>query len=266
MGDETFDGATHSGTAAPQPDEKPGRGWVLQVVLGALVLAAGVLLLLDTVLPEEIPGVAWSVLLLAGSASFGFAFFSYPSWWWAAIPAGALLGAAAAPVLELDPSGTGQWTEVPFLTALSAGFWAVYLKDHRRWWAIIPGGVLLTLAVVTGATEAVGEVMTGAIFLFGLSATFALVAVLPTGRSPHRWAWIPAAAAAMVGLVVVLQSAELLVVLAYVWPIAIIGGGAYLLFSAYQRRRAAHETAPAASGLPAPAAPTTAPDSGEAMR
>jgi hypothetical protein len=277
MADETFNRANNRD--APSPDsEKSGGWWALQVVLGALVLAAGVLLLLDTVFPDDVPGLVWSVLLVGGAAAFGFAFFSYPSWWWAAIPAGALLGAAAAPVMELDPAGSGQWTEVPFLSALSLGFWAVYLKDHRRWWAIIPGGVLLTLAVVSGATEAVGGVMTGAIFLFGLSATFALVAALPTGRSRHRWAWIAAGVLAAVGLVVVLQSAELLVVLAYVWPIAIIGGGAYLLFSAWQRRRTAHDTAPATSGEPAhdtgaatsgePAhdAYTATSDSGEATR
>jgi hypothetical protein len=267
MANGTFDRMTDAETTPAHPAEKSGRQWALQVVLGVLVLAAGVLLLLETVFPDEIPGAVWTVLLFAGAAAFGFAFFSAPSWWWAAIPAGALLGAAAAPIMELDPSGSGQWTEVPFLTALSLGFWAVYVKDQRRWWAVIPGGILLTLAVVSGVTEAVGGLVTGAIFLFGLSATFALVALLPTGRSRHWWAWIVAGVLAAGGFAVLLQAEELLVILTYVWPIAIMCGGAYLLFSAWQRRRAAQSTVPNTSrGSAAAASRTTASDDREAMR
>jgi threonine/homoserine/homoserine lactone efflux protein len=40
---------------------------------------------------------------------------------------------------------------------------------------------------------------------------------------------------------VLLQAAELLVVLNYVWPLAVIGGGAYLLWSAWRRRRIEHD-------------------------
>ena len=260
-----FDGVSHSAGTSPRTKGNPSRLWVLQVVLGAIVLAAGVLLLLDTLFPDQIPAVAWSVLLLAGAAAFGFAFFWSASWWWAAIPAGALLGAAAAPIMELDPLGSGQWTEVPFLAALSLGFWAVYLKDHRRWWAVIPGGVLLTIAVVTGVTDAVGATITSAIFLFGLSATFVLVAVLPTGRSRHRWAWIAAGVLAAVGFVVLLQSAQLFVVLAYAWPIAVIAGGASLLLIAWRRRRALPDTTPTVTGESAPTAPEAGSDRPEAM-
>lgn len=246
MADGT-DRETDPDAAAARSELKSGHSWGVQVALGALVVAAGVLLLLDTALPGQIPALVWSILLVAGSAALGFAFFAYPAWWWAAIPAGALLGAASVPVMELDRVGS-QWTEVPFLTALSVGFWAVYLKDHRRWWAVIPGGVLLTLALMAGVTSAVGAAITGAVFMFGLAVTFALVAALPTGRSRHRWAWIAAGALAAVGIIVVLQSAEALILLAYAWPVAVIGGGAYLLISAVRRRRATHRSAPAASG------------------
>lgn len=213
------------------------KRWVFQIAAGVLVLVAGILLLLEAVFSARVPGLVWSGLLATGSAVFWYAFFASPSWWWAAIPAGALIGAAAAPVMELDPAGSGQWTEVPFLAALGVGFWAVYLNDHGRWWAIIPGGALLTLAVVSGATEIVDGEATGAILLFGLAVTFVLVAVLPSGRSRRWWALIVAAALAAVAFVVLLQSAELLVALNYVWPIAAIGGGAYLVGSAWRRRQ-----------------------------
>lgn len=254
MANQSFGGGSREEGTGAHVEQGATKRWTIQIILGAVVLAAGVLLLIEAISPYQVPGLMWTGLLAAGAAAFGYAFFARPSWWWAAIPAGALLGAAVAPVMALDPAGSGQWTEVPFLALLSTGFWAVYLQDHRRWWAVIPGGALLTLAVVTGVTEAVGGRMIGAILLFGLAVTFMLVAVLPSGGSRHWWAWIVAAALAAGALVVLLQAAELLVVLNYVWPLAVIGGGAYLLWSAWRRRRIEHDPANTQS---APTEPST---------
>jgi hypothetical protein len=143
--------------------------------------------------------------------------------------------------MALDPAGAGRWTGVAFLTSLSTGFWAVYLQNHRRWWSVVPGGTLLTLAVVTGFTEVIGGRPAGAILLFGLALTFVLVAVLPNGRPRRWWPWIVAGALGLGALVVSLQDAALLSVATYVGPLAVIAGGAYLLWSAWRRRRAAHE-------------------------
>lgn len=240
MADTLDPGSAPEGTATHVEAGAMRRG-TIRIVLGVLVLAAGVLLLIEAVLRDPVPGLLWTGLLAAGSAAFWYACFAQRSWWWAAIPAGALLGAAIAPVMELDPGGAGQWTEVPFLAALSAGFWVVYLRSHRRWWALLPGGVLLTLAVVSGVTDAVGGQATGVILLLGLAVTFMLVAVLPSGGSRHWWAWIVAAALAALALVVLLQTAEVLVVIDYVWPIAVIGAGAYLLWTAWRRRHVHRE-------------------------
>ena len=213
------------------------RRLAVQVVLGLVILAAGVLLLLETSGLVARPNVLWALLLAAASAAFWYVFFTYPPSWWAAIPAAALMGAAVVMLMELDPSGLGQWTEVPFLAALSVGFWAVYLRDTQRWWALFPAGVLLTLAVVTAVAAAVGGAITGAIFLFGLAFTFALVAVLP-GDGPRRWwAWIPAGVLAVVAIIVLFSASEWFVVINYLWPLFVIGVGAYLIWRAVARRR-----------------------------
>lgn len=213
--------------------------WTIQIVFGTLMLVAGGLLLLQEtgLLPE--PGLLWTVLLAAAAAAFWFVFFTQRASWWAAIPGAALLGAALVTVMELDPAGFGQWTEVPMLAALGVGFWAVYLRDRNKWWAVIPGGVLLTLAVITGVASAASGRVTGAIFLLGLAATFALVAVLPSGLTRRWWAWIPAAALGVLGVLVLLTATEWLSLLDYVWPVAIILAGLFLVWRAVQRRRPA---------------------------
>jgi len=212
------------------------RRRTIQLIFGVLVFTAGVLLLLEATGLLRDPVLLWAVLLAAAGGMFWIVFLTDRPSWWAAIPGAALLGTAVVSLMELDPAGAGQWTEVPFLAALGIGFWAVYLRDHQRWWAIIPGGVLLTLAVITGVAVVVGGPVTGAILLFGMAGTFALVAVLPTGGSRHRWAWILATVLATVALLVLLEATALLGVLEYLWPLAVIGAGVYLLGRVARRR------------------------------
>lgn len=227
----------------------------IQLGLGVIVLAAGVLLLLQAMGVLTPPSLAWAILLAAAGAAFWFVFFADRESWWAAIPGAALVGAAAAAIMGLDPVGLGQWTELPFLTLLSIGFWAVYLRDHHRWWAIIPAGMLLTTAVVATLAETGSSTAAGATFLFGAALTFALVALLPGGTSPRWWAWIPAGVLAVVAILVLASAAEWVVLLSYVGPVAVIGAGTYLIWRAVRRDRQEKSSTPA-----------VAPDDTEARR
>ena len=135
-----------------------------------------------------------------------------------AIPGGALLGPGLSVVAsEAGLPGAETWGGSLFLGALGIGFAAVYLRDHGRWWAIIPTGVMLTLALpaVGGATEA-GARVSGALFFVGLAVTFAPVAVL--------------------AVLVALEATALLSVFDYLWPLALIAGGGFLLWRALGRR------------------------------
>lgn len=223
----------------------------VQISLGVLVLLAGVLLLLDAV-GMKIPSVLWAVVLAGASATFGYIFFADRRSWWAAIPSGALLGSAIATLMDLDRGGLARWTAVPFLAALSAGFWAVYLRDRRRWWSLIPAGILLTLAIVTVVTEAVGGAQGGAIFLFGAAITFVLVAALPSGASRRWWAWIPAGVLALGGIAVIASVSEWFTVLNVLWPIAVISAGGLLIWRALYRRGHPDHHAPVGSEGSAP--------------
>lgn len=193
------------------------------------------------------------ILVLAG-ATFAWVYFSNPASWWAAIPSSALFGAAIVILMETDPDGFGQWTEVPFLAALSLGFWAVYLRGTRRWWAVIPAGMLLTAAVVTAVTAAVSGAITGAIFLIGAALTFVLVAVLPGGASRRWWAWFPAGVLTVAAIAVLLSAAEWITLLNAVWPTAIIVAGGFLIWRAVDRRRVADRAAMGEAAEPSPGA------------
>ncbi|HSR26119.1 MAG TPA: hypothetical protein VLW53_21370, partial [Candidatus Eisenbacteria bacterium] len=66
----------------------------------------------------------------------------------------------------------------------------------------------------------------GSIFLFGMAATFAAVALVPTPCPPRTWAWIPAAVLAALAAVTLGTTSA---VAAVFWPLLLILGGAYLV-------------------------------------
>ena len=223
----------------------------VQVVLGALVLAAGVLLLLES-LGVIVTPVLWALVLVCAGATFGFVFFAERRSWWPAIPSAALIGAAIVTLMDLDPRGLGQWTAVAMLGVLSLGFWAIYLRDRRHWWALIPGGILLTLSIVTALAATIGGAGTGVTFLLGAALTFVLVAVLPGGATPRWWAWIPAGVLALAAVAVLASVAEWFALVNVLWPIAVIGAGAFLIGRAVRRRRPPGDGADAVSDAKSP--------------
>jgi hypothetical protein len=194
-------------------------------VLSVLLLGAGVLALLAGLrLLDGIAGWLWGVLMVsAGMAGFAWA-RSDAQRWWAAIPAGALLG------LGLAALGGVAWGGTLLFVGLGWGFVVVARSHPERWWALIPAGALLTLAIVTRAGAAGGTVL-----FLGLATTFA---ALPfTARfERHRWAWFPALgclAVATMTLGWVGQTWNL------IWALALIVGGAWVLTSS--RRDRHHE-------------------------
>lgn len=216
----------------------------VQIVLGALIVVAGTLLLMETIRSVSVSPIVWAALLAIGGGVFWYVFAADVGSWWAAIPASALVGAVVVQLFELDPGGLGQWTEVPILAAISAGFWAVFFRDRQRWWAVIPAGMLLTLSVLTLIAPTVSGPVAGATFLFGAAATFALVGLVPGGR--HRWwAWFPTAACAIAAALVLVGATGWLVVLDVVGPVLVVAAGAWLLWRAVARSRA--DRAPTAS-------------------
>lgn len=133
---------------------------------------------------------------------------------------------------QINPAAAEQWGASLFLGSLALAFWLIYLRDRNFWWAVIPGGVLATLAVVAGLDNLKLPVDTGGVFFLGLGLTFLLLAVLPTSRTSLRWAFIPAAALLAMGVLVGVGFERSI---NYLWPLALIGAGIALLLRAMRR-------------------------------
>lgn len=202
-----------------------------RVIWGSLLILAGVLFFLQEF---QVVGSAfeylWVALMAAGSGVFLWIYFTKREQWWAVIPGLTLLGLALVGlenIIKIFPDGS--WTGAVFLGCIGLAFWLVYLRRQEQWWAIIPGGVLVTLALVAGL-DFLSD-WTDVIFFLGLGVTFALVALLPGQAYNTRWAYIPAGILAVLGLILIapIQSA-----INYVWPVLLVALGIYVLVRSRQ--------------------------------
>lgn len=207
-----------------------------RILWGLLLIAGGILFLLDSLGIIAFGAVLWPALIGIASLVFLFIFATAPrNNWWAAIPGFVLLGLTGTIALdELAPELGDAWGGSLFLGGIALAFWVTYLVNPENWWAIIPGGVLLTLAVVAGLSEVLPGVEIGGVFFFGLGLTFALLALLPTPEGRPTWAIIPAAVLLLMGALITAAAAELI---NYVWPVVLILGGLYLLYRAFGSRQ-----------------------------
>ena len=189
-----------------------------RIVLGLVLLLGGGLLLLQTMgYLENASDFFWgAVFLVAGAA---FLSLLLGGQWWPAFPGMTLLGLGTIILLG---DRLGDFSGMVFLGAIAVAFWIVYLMERSNWWALIPAGVLSTLAVVSVLPDRVVAFGTGGVFFLGLALTFLLVAL----AAGMRWAYYPAAALGVIG---VLATLSLLSMANYIWAVALILGGGFLI-------------------------------------
>jgi hypothetical protein len=123
-----------------------------------------------------------------------------------------------------------------FLGGIGLGFAAAYLANRQMWWALIPMGALLTLAVMAalGERDVIGGMATASVLFFGMAVTFVLVAFVPgDGQRTRLWALIPATLLALTG---VLMAASFISVLNMLGPLALVVLGLVLLWNERQHR------------------------------
>jgi len=186
-----------------------------RTALAVGLIAVGLLALAGTLGWLPLGGGLVGALMFAAVGG-GLVWFArrYANDWlmFAAFPA---FGLAFASAVQGNLGGAG------FLAGTGAGFLALVVAEPKRWWAVIPTGVLFTLAILAWASGAMGEPLGGAVFFLGLAATFAVV-WRGTAR-PQPWAVFPAAGCLAMALIVGLAQADWIV------PVALIAIGAALL-------------------------------------
>lgn len=201
--------------------------WGLVLVLG------GIILLLESMGVLEGSEVFWMVILAIGGILFLVAFISNRGAWWAIIPGVSSLALATGLGLDSFANIGGDILGAIVLGGIGLSFVIVYLIERTNWWAIIPGGALITLAIVAGMEGGDSEMVSGAVFFAGLGLTFALVALLPNKVGRMTWAWIPGGILLILAVIII---AGIESMFNYVWPVVVIAMGLFFILRTILKR------------------------------
>lgn len=209
------------------------NGWKQSnAIWGILLIVGGLLFLLQNVgVFRGLTALVWVALFGAAGLFFLYLFLNNRTTsWWAAIPGSTLLGLAGTVFFgEVGPRFLEPVGGPLFLASIGFGFILVYLATPQNWWAVIPAGVMTTLAVVAGVDAfRLHWIDSGGLFFIGLGLTFLLLGVLPAhGEKGLRWAFIPGVILLVMGILI---GTPFIGAAGYLWPLVLILGGAWLVW------------------------------------
>jgi hypothetical protein len=207
----------------------------LNVLWGLLLVFAGALFLLDNLGLIEVRGAIWGVMIGVGGFAFLSVYLADREHWWAIIPGMTLLGVAALILMgSYFPRMTDRWGGSFVMGSIGLAFLIIYLAKREFWWALIPAGVMGTLAAVIGLSDILPGIETGGIFFLGLGLTFAVVALIPNPQGSMKWAYIPAGILGGIGLLILIAWTA---VINYLWALGLIAVGLFLLLRAIRPAR-----------------------------
>jgi hypothetical protein len=139
------------------------------------------------------------MIIFAGISLLGwvsYALSGFKQWGWL-FPAG-IFGGLAVIIWLAEANVDTAAVASPLFIGLTIPFAAAYLTDRaRNWWALIPGGVMVFLALTTLLVDSAGGEWVGALFLFMIAISFLLVYL---NNRTRLWALIVAYATGVLGL------------------------------------------------------------------
>ncbi|HWQ45706.1 MAG TPA: hypothetical protein VN376_02500 [Longilinea sp.] len=207
-----------------------------RAMLGIMMLVAGGLALLSSLNLIELEGSVWSIIIAVafatGGAAFLFVLISDKSNWWAAIPGCTLVGLGLLIGLEMIPGMPDVFPVFLFLGSIGLSFFIIFMLNRSFWWAIIPGGAMVSVALLVGLGDLLDEAAVG-IFFLGLAGTFALLTLRSVNETKMTWPWIPAGILGVMGIAFVGFSTT---VPEFIFPALMIIAGAVLVIWTARRK------------------------------
>ncbi len=208
-----------------------------RILWGILLVLGGIVFLMDSFnvinlafFFNRLAPLLWVFIFAVPGVGFLLYFLSSRSDWWAAIPGFTLLGLSFLIGYEtIFPRAAGDLGAAVFLGSIGLSFLTIYITTGtEQWWALIPAGSLFSIAMTVIADSIFREGdLAGAVFMLGMGATFGAVYLLPTSEGRQHWAIYPAGVMLVIGFFIMVSAAQFL---GYIWPLALIGLGAYLIY------------------------------------
>jgi hypothetical protein len=209
---------------------------------GLLLVGGGALWLADATRVVSVSPVVVAIFFALAGIGFAVDFARDSRSWWAAIPAGALLGLGALVAFVEVATAPAEWGASVLLAATGLGFAAVYLRNRDLWWALIPAGLLLSVAIIVASTPIVGRGEGIAVVVLGLMAAILVaLAFVPMRGRRMLWLLVPAGMLGVVAAFLARGAAEALEPFNWVSPAALLVVGVVVLFRALSGREAGRQ-------------------------
>jgi hypothetical protein len=210
-----------------------------RIFFGAALILMGGLLLAQQIFHLELHlgGLMVAVFFAIGAAVFLYVLIQRKENWWAAIPGMVLLGLAVLIAgSQFFQPFFNQFGGGIFLGFIGLAFLVVLLVKHDNWWAVIPMGVLFTLAIVAAFGSMLNGFASGSIFFMGLAVTFAAIGFMPVGRN-EKWPWIPAGICGAIATMLLFTSGQFMQSFAgLIWPGLLVLLGIYLVVRTFFKK------------------------------
>lgn len=207
-------------------------------ILGLILILAGILLGL-----QELGVFTGSTRDAIFTAAFGLTsvllfsiFLSDRRRWWAVVAALTLMGLAITSLLDMVAPNLGNEVGGPvFMGLMAFGFILIYILDRRMWWAIIPGGILLSIALVALFDEMNTPLPfePGGVLFMGMGVTFLLLALVRDNGKRLGWGVYPGVPLFIFGLAIAFGSQAMWSVIG---PLMLIAGGAFIIFNSLRKK------------------------------
>lgn len=205
-----------------------------RIFWGIVLIIGGVLFLLQNQGIFQGSDLFWGATLVIAGLLFIGVYLGERKQWWALIPGIVLLALGSLILLSgFAPGFNNNLGGFILLGGIGLSFILVYFAERTNWWAIIPGGVLITIGVISALDGIVTGGLSGGLFFIGLGVTFAMVGLIPTATGKMRWAWIPAIILVLFGLMLFFTEEKML---DYFLPAVIILVGSFLIWRALRYR------------------------------
>jgi hypothetical protein len=167
---------------------------------GVILIGGGALALLDQLgYIEQLSPTLW-IFVFAAISLFGFVNYALSRWqqWGWLFPAG-IFGGLAVTIALLNAGVDNAAVASPLFFGLLIPFAAAYLMDRsRNWWALIPGGIMLFMALLLLLVDnTVHDEWIGSLFLFMVALSFLFVYL---NNRVRTWALLVAYITAVLGL------------------------------------------------------------------
>jgi len=203
---------------------------ILRILWGLLLVLAGIIFLLNSMGTIAIGDYQWAIILALGGLAFLSVFLADRQQWWALFPSfGLLIGGSVIFIENAFPGLSGEVSGSIAMGGIGLAFLLIFVTNFKNWWALIPAGVMLSLAAML-----LLGFESGGVFLIGLGVTFGVLGFVPTEHGRMRWAFIPAVVLILVGVFVTLAAYELFDLL---WPLGLIAAGLIIIYFVIRTRR-----------------------------